>query len=259
MRYLCLLFIIALAVSANAQTYSTGTAIACAAGTSCATTSGISFSTGDYAVVVVFHGTTITCPQASDTVTDSASIFTFTAPSVCAPNNNTGTMTGFVAKATGTNASVTFTAGFPASRGAPAVIVLKYTGVAASSALDQTGVASTGVTSTNLTIPSGGANFTTSVAHEVIVACGEGDSSTTSWSVGSIGGTNATAVRQTIARTGGASQFACEDLTVTTVQSTITAAMTANASGGASLLSGVVMTLKAPIVTVVRRRGGGIF
>jgi len=244
-KLLPILALLLFAPLAHGQSYSTGTTKACASSASCATTVGLSFSAGDYAVVVVSHGTTTTCPQSSDTMTDSASIFSFSAASICSPDVNIGIIEAFVAKATGSNASVTFTAGYPASR-RTRVLVLKYTGVAGSSATDVTSVtASTGTASLQSN------TFTTTLANEVIIQCGQGDTSTTSYTAGSIG-TGSGTVRQSQALDGGTTYVAaCQDLTVTSIQTGITATMTA--TSGTVDNFGFVLSLKAPSGVVSHR------
>lgn len=183
-------------------------------------------------------------------MTDSASVFSFGAAVVCSLNTNDGIQEAFAASATGSNGSVTFTGGFPGSRGTPILLVMKYTGVATSSALDATAVAATAA-STTVVVPLAG-SFTTTAANEVIIECARGDTNTTTWTAGSIGSGTGTRRQQSL--TSGANYaVACQDLTVTSIQTSITASMTADSDSSSLNLFGLVLTLKASGAAVVVR------
>jgi len=207
--------------------YKTGgtASVQCATASSCATSAAVSISTNDVAYIVVTHGTTTTCPQSSDTLSDSAGVFTFSSTSYCVGNGSAGIMEVFVAKATGSNAGVTFTAGFPANRNTPMVMPLIFTG--ATTAIDG-GVhtnGSVGVSGTPSTFTL--SSISTSNAKDMLILCGQGDTNTTSFSVGTFGGVTASAVFSQV-NNHGAFALGCEYLPVSSVQSSISATIIAN-------------------------------
>jgi hypothetical protein len=175
-------------------------------------------------------------------MSDTAGLFTFSTAVTCQGNTGTGIVETFISTgtATGSNASDIFTWHNASGKNGPKVIALTYSGVAAS-ALDQTAGSTNNTTTTQTS-----SSFTTTQAKEVIVDCGSGDSATSNWSAGTIGGTSAT-LRKIAGGASGNFSIGCEDLTVTTIQTGITATIVANAASGSADMMSIVVTLKAAL------------
>lgn len=232
----------------HAQTYVRSNAKTCGAGTSCATTA-INAPTGS--TVTLFYNTNadVTCPQSNTVADGSGGTNTFTLVD-CEGNSDFGLTQMWVAPMVSGSASETITITFHGgSTRTASTIVFVSTGAAASP-ID---VSNKGNATSNVS-----QSFTTGQANEEIIACAAGDFWQTI-AAGNIGGVSAT-VRQT-GTVANAGDIACEDLTVSSIQTTQTAAVTIGGGGGTSAHGAIsVVSLKAPggAPAIVKRRSAGI-
>jgi hypothetical protein len=199
--------------SAAGPAFVTSTYVAETCSTSCAsiTSPAVSLSSGQFAYVFCRSG-----GGTSITVTSSPAN-TFTQLAVQGSNP---VIQGSYAMNTGSG-STTFTCAPSSSEQYQSMVVLVYSGVATTSALDtQTGLTQAGGSAT---FTSGA--FTTATAVDVIIFCGAANGDYTTWTAGAIGTPTATMRQSSAANFSTTADSACEDLVTSTTQSAITAAM----------------------------------
>lgn len=230
-----LLLLFAIPASAQIQTLPGGAAQQCSTGTSC-TTGDVNVSVGNTVVVTEFRGTDVTCPQAGDTVTDSAGN-TYTSSLNCKANGFVGVGQQFITVATHASSTDDITVTYSGSKAGPLVYVTVYSGVNSVSPLDITAGAVASATSSA---------FTTTQAAEVIVsaAANYDNQFGTAITAGNIGGTLGT-VRQTDGQNIGA----VEDLVVSTIQTSQTAALTYGV--GTTHALNLTLSLKGAILSSI--------
>jgi hypothetical protein len=211
-----------------------------------ATSSTMNVASGNALVACVRQGTNNTAPTS---VNDGGSN-TFTHITASDATANSGNLLSlWVMQNSVANATATFTATWGTAQAFNSILVRQYSGVATSGATDASGTGTAAGPVSSVTSSA----FTTTQASELIAACATAGGTTLTFSAGSIGGTTATNLLADGA--GGAEMTSEEDLTVSSIQTAITAAM----SNGTSVTNWEisVVTLKAPSSSTGGAGAGG--
>jgi hypothetical protein len=211
-----------------------------------ATSSTMNVASGNTLVACVRQGTNNTAPSS---VGDGGSnAFTHITASD-ATFNSTNLLSLWVNQNSVANATATFTATWGTAQAFNSILVRQYSGVALSGAVDASGTGTAAGPVSSVTSSA----FTTTQAAELIAVCATASGTTLTFSAGSIGGT--TAANLLADGAGGAEMTGEEDLTVSSIQTAITAAMSNGTSVTGWEIS--VVTLKAPSSSAGGAGAGG--